>query len=405
MMMLLSIAWRNIWRRKARSIVIICSVIIGLWAGLFIMSFYFGFAEERVRSAIETEISHIQLHNPEFKKDRDVRFTITDADSLVSSLRRSSYVRGAACRLIARGMIASAAGNSGIQINGVMPADEDSLTKLRAKVIEGKYFPGTKNNELLIGKKLARKLKVRIGSKLVITTQDKERNIASGAYRIVGIFQTKNTPYDESNVFVTRADFGAMLNDSLAATEIALLLHSQDSVDSFVRILQAQYPRLLVEGWRVVSPEMDLIISFIDQSMYVLMGIVLLAMAFGIINTMLMAVLERTREIGMLIALGMKRRRVFAMIVFETFFLMFVGTPIGMLFSWITIAYFGKYGIDLSVFAATFRSFGYEEVVYTRLDLSHYGQVLVLVTITAFISALLPARKAVKLQPAEAIRK
>ncbi|MDP4200758.1 MAG: FtsX-like permease family protein [Bacteroidota bacterium] len=404
-MMTLTIAWRNVWRRKGRSIVIICSVIVGLWAGLAVMSFYFGFAEERVRSAIELEVSHLQIHHPEFKRDRDVRYTIPAGDSIVAVLRVNTQVQHAAGRLIARGMIASATGNSGVQINGIAALDEDSLTQLRSKVIVGSYFPGTKGNEMLIGKKLSQKLKVRLGSKLVITTQDKDRNIASSAFRVAGIFQTKNTPFDETNVFARRADVAAMLGDSLAVTEIAVLLHSQDSVESFVRTLKSQYPTLLVESWRTVAPEMGLIISVIDQMMYIIMAVVLLALAFGIVNTMLMAVLERTREIGMLIALGMKRRQVFAMIVCETFFLVLIGTPFGMLIAWASISYFGSHGIDISAFQETLKSFGYSEIVYTKLAFRHYWQVLILVILTALLSALLPARRALRLQPAEAIRR
>ncbi|MDP4219179.1 MAG: ABC transporter permease [Bacteroidota bacterium] len=403
--MLGKIAWRNVWRRRGRSIVIICSVAIGLWAGLFVTSFYFGFAEERIRSAIEMEISHVQLHHPEFKKERDVRFTIPRTGELLKWLSTNPYVQHVSGRLTGRGMIASASGNSGIQINGVTPRDEDTLTKLASKLVEGKYFPGTRNNEILIGKKLSQKLKVKVGSKLVLTMQDKAGSIASGAFKVVGVFATKNTPYDEMNVFAARNDLAIMLGDSLAITEIALLLNSQDSVDAFVRIAKARYPALLVEGWRTVAPEMDLVISVIDQMMYIFMGIVLLAMAFGIVNTMLMAVLERTREIGMLIALGMRRSRVFAMIVLETFFLMLAGTPIGMVLAWATILYFGNHGIDISAFQETLRSFGYSDVIYPKLGLYQYGQVLILVALTAFISALLPARKALKLEPAEAIRK
>ncbi|MBS1904576.1 MAG: ABC transporter permease [Bacteroidetes bacterium] len=402
---LLTIAWRNVWRHPARSMVIIMSVALGLWAGMFVMSFYVGFGEERVASAIETEISHIQIHHPKFKDDEDVRFSIPNAARVTSVVRSLPQVAAISPRLIARGMIGSANGSTGVEVNGVDPQDEARVTKLPTKLIDGKYFPGQKHNELLVGQKLAQKLKARIGSKLVVTLLDTSGNIVAGAFRVAGIFRTKNEPYDERNVFALSSDLDGLFGVDSLCTEIAVLLHTSTQVDTVAPELAKKFPQLLVQDWRSISPELDLVVSSIDMTMYIFMGIVLLAMAFGIVNTMLMAVLERTREIGMLIALGMNRRRVFGMIVSETFFLVLVGCPVGMLMTFATVSYFGKYGIDISAFQQSLRAFGYEDVVYPKLGAEHYVLVLVLVAVTAFLSAMFPARKALKLQPAEAIRK
>ena len=403
--MLVKVAWRNVWRHKTRSSVIIISVVFGIWAGLFIQSFMNGITEERVRTAIETEISHIQIHHPEFKKDYDAKFIIDSAAAVLETIKHIRQIKAATGRVIAKGMIATASGSAGIKINGVDVVEEDSTAHLSKNITEGSYFSAGSKNEMIIGQKLLQKLKLKLHSKVVITLLDKDNNIISGAFRIQGIFKTQNTPFDEGNIFVKREALAFLLNIDDGIHEIAILLYSNASLDSVCRRIKINYPAVKTETWNEISPEIDMIVSTAQQSMLIYMSIVMLALAFGIINTMLMAVLERTREIGMLMALGLNKSRVFIMILLETFFLVFTGTPIGMLLGVLTTAYFGKHGIDMSVYKDVYASFGYSEIIYTKLNAQDFYTVILLVLATSFISALFPARKALSLNPSEAIRK
>lgn len=403
--MLIKVAWRNIWRHKTRSAVIIISVMFGLWAGLFIQAYMNGMIEERVRTAIEKEISHIQLHHPQFKKDFDAQFVIPDGIAVLNNVSLIKNVKAVSGRTIARGMVATATGSAGIKINGVDAVAEDSVSHLSKNIIEGKYFSGDSKNEIIVGEKLLKKLKLKLNSKVVITLLDKENNITSGAFRIKGIFKTQNTPYDESNAFIERNELAGLLNTPNELHEIAVLLNSNEWLDSVYNTIHANYPSVKTETWKEVSPEMDLIVSTSGQSMLIYMSIILLALAFGIINTMLMAVLERTREIGMLMALGMSRLRVFTMILFETIFLVLTGTPLGILMGFLTTLYFGKYGIDMTADKELYASFGFSDIIYPKLNMQDYYIILELVIITSLVSSIFPARKALSLNPSEAIRK
>jgi len=403
--MLFKIAWRNIWRNKTRSIVILVAVAIGLWAGIFLMAFYNGMVEQRIRSAIETEISHIQLHHPDFRKDHDLRYYLPGGNHLVQSIQKESSVKIAGGRLIIYGMAASAAGSAGVKINGVMPVAESALTQLSKKIVSGNYFSATVKNEILVGEKLAKKLKLDLHSKTILTFTDRDGNIASGAFRIAGIFKTVNTPYDESNVFVRSEDAGMLAGLPGELNEIALLLNKDEDVDAVTDRLSLKYPSIEIKKWMEISPEMQLLVTAMDQMMLFYMGIIMLALAFGIINTMLMSVLERTREIGMLLSLGMNKFRIFGMILLETIFLVLAGCPAGIMPALITIMYTRKRGIDLSVFSETFASFGYSNEVFPSLTTGQFGTVMLLVVVTSLFSALFPARRALKLKPAEAIRK
>ena len=402
--MLTKVAWRNIWRNKKRSLVIIMAVGIGIWAGLFIMSFYSGMIEQRISSAIETEISHIQLHHPQFLADYDIQYSIPGGENLLVQINRDPLVKSAAGRVVIKGMISTASGSSGIQINGIMPAEENQLTQLRSKLINGNYFPGMKPNELLISEKTMKKLKLKLNGKTILTFQDKDGNLASGAFRITGIYKTINLPYDESNVFANIHSIDTLAGISHQYNEIALLLKSGGTLEKVKQQLQNAYPQTEVKTWTEISPEMDLLVSSSEQAIMIYMTIIMLALAFGIINTMLMAVLERTREIGMLLALGMNKIKVFTMILMETIFLVIVGTPLGLSLGLATIAYTHARGINLKQFSEAYSSFGYSSMIHPTINSRQILLLLVMIVATAMLAALLPARRALKLKPAEAIR-
>jgi ABC-type lipoprotein release transport system permease subunit len=406
MKVLVKIAWRNIWRNKVRSLVIITSIVMGVWAGTFVSAIYYGMGEDRVTIAIQNEISHIQVHHPRFKDDYKACFYVRCNDTLQQLLKSDRDFKAWSPRSKANGMVASPNNSVGIQINGVDPYMEDSTTHLAAKLVEGKYFENGKANQVLISAKTAEKLKLKLRSKLVLTFLDKDDNMASGAFKVAGIFRSENSTWDEANVFVRRQDMNVMLGlDTTAAHEIAILLKTNHTIDSSTARLKAALPAYRVESWMELAPEVSVVISMMAQVSVVFVVIILLALSFGIVNTMLMAVLERTREIGMMIALGMTRAKVFTMVVFETFFLVMLGCPAGVFIAAATITFSYHHGIDLSAFAkGSMQSMGFSAVIHPDLPLTQYRQIVILVIITALLSAVFPAIKAVRLNPAETIK-
>lgn len=402
--MILKIAWRNVWRHPVRSLVIMSSVSIGIWAGLFLQSFYRGMGEQRVRSAIEKETSHLQIHHPEFKKDYQLRYNLPEAEKLIGRMQNNDRVKAITGRSVIQGMVSTASGSQGIMAMGIDPLEETVITKLNENVFQGTYFPANKKHPVLVSERLAQKLKLKTGGKLVFTFTDSAQNLTAGAFRVCGIFKTGNNPYDDLHVFIRKEDLNEIAHLGSATNEIALLLNSNDDTEVLGDSLKRAEPQLLVETWRELAPEVDYVISSLDQMVYIFMSIIFLALAFGIINTMLMSVLERTRELGMLLALGMNRMKVFSMILTETIFLVLAGSPAGLLFSFATISYFQKTGISFRQFAETFQSFGYAETIYPRIEPKYYLIILIMVCITALLAAIIPARKALKLKPSESIR-
>ena len=167
----------------------------------------------------------------------------------------------------------------------------------------------------------------------------------------------------------------------------------------------ARWPEPTTETWREIAPDVAIIVDMFDQLMTVFMLIILLSLAFGIINTMLMAIMERTREMGMLMAIGMNKIKIFTMIVAETVYLAMIGGPLGLLLGYASIAYFARKGIDLSMFSKALSSFGISNMVYPEMAAHNYFQIFLEVLLVALLASIYPAVKALSLNPVNAIRK
>jgi putative ABC transport system permease protein len=384
---------------------IAASVSVGLFAGLFVLGLYAGMMRARVRTVIDSEVAHLQFHDPRFKRDYDPSFTITDLEEIQRVLKQMSSVRYIASRCITKGMLATTTGTAGVQINGIEMEAENNVSQMHKKIIEGDGLTADKKNGILIGKKQADKMKLKVGSKLVLTFTDRESNITAGAFRVSGIYETVNAPLDERNVFVNQSTLSRYLDIEGESHEIAIILHRDEDVDAAKQTLQRKFPEYSIKDWRDNSPETDLMVGVVDQYSAIFMIIIMISLAFGIANTMLMSVLERTREIGMLSALGMNHRRVFTLVLSETVMLTLAGVPVGLTVGWLVIYYYGRVGIDISSFSGEAMSgFGFGSVIYPEFPTDNLVLVMMIVISTALISALFPSLKAIKLQPAEALR-
>jgi len=404
--MIFSLAWRNIWRNPTRSWVVIVAIALGIWAAIFMSGFATGMINSYVDSAISTIVGHMQLHHPEFPEDKEVEYILDSPQQIAAEMKTFDYVSALSLRSVANGMIASSNGARGIQIQGVEPEAEARVRQLDDKVIEGSYLEEGKRNPILISQRIADKLKLRERSRLVLTFQDVEGEIVSAAFRVCGIFDTQNNPFDEGHVFVLRSDLNRLLGlDRQAAHELAVLLNDNQKVKEVLPQWKSEFPEALVQPYYEIAPDLQLYESQMSNVSMIYLVVILLALIFGIINTMLMAILERVRELGMLMAIGMNKVRVFFMIVLETFMLSFVGVPLGLLLGWLTITYFGNNGLNLSAFSESMQMYGMSDMVYFDLNPIVYWQVPVMVGVTALLASVYPAIKAIRLRPVEAIRK
>jgi ABC-type lipoprotein release transport system permease subunit len=403
--MILKIAWLNIWRSPLRSFVVMGSVMIGVWAVIAMMSFSIGMVKSYVNSAIRYQTSYFQIHHSGFLEDQEIKYYLENPTVDLSEIAKIPNVESATARSLVNGMLSTARGARGLTIRGVDSETEKAVTQINEKVKEGQFLSEDKNNEIVISERLAGILKLTLRKKIVLQFQDVKGDIVAGAFRIVGLFDTDNAPFDEGNVFINRTDLNRLIGKEGIAHEIAVFIKDPNLLTETGDALKSILPDKVVENYREISPDVQLYESQIDVSATIFIFIFMLALIFGIINTMLMAVLERTRELGVLMSIGMNKFKVFSMIVIETIILGMIGTPVGLFLGWLTVGYFKEDGLDLSEFSGGMEQFGISTIIIPEFDMNLVVQLSVSVFVTAVLASLYPAYKAVSLRPVEAIRK
>ncbi len=401
---IISLSWKNIWRNRARSLVVIVAVILGTGAGVFMSAFMYGMSMQMVKSEMENYTSHIQIHTKEYKNEVLPAYFISNADSLVTELSKLPFVKNITARSVLTGLASTSSSSYGVSVRGIDIETEHDVTQIHTFITEGNFLESRRSNSIVIGEKLAQRLNLEIRSKVVLNFQDVDNNLTAAAFRVTGIFKSSNSRFDETNVFVKKEHLNSLINADGISHEIALLVDDFKMADTYRDSLKLN-AELIAESWGDISPSLRYMDSMVGTMLYIVMVIILIALTFGIINTMLMAVLERQQELGMLMAVGVNKSKTFSMILIETFMLAIVGAPIGIFLAWLGIQSLGETGINVSAWAQGFEEYGIGTIIYPELQPEYYLNVGILIFITTLIAALYPSYKALKLNPVEAIRK
>lgn len=403
---LLLVSWRNVWRNRKRSLVMILAITAGLWGGIFAAALSFGLIQQRFDLTIGQHISHIQVHHPDFLIDNNIKYTIDQPDVLEEYLSSHHGVSAFSPRTLMNGMFATANLTRGVNIIGVDPQMEAATTGLERHTIEGSYLLADTGNPILVGKRLAEKTKLREGSRVVLTFQGMDGDLIAGTFRVTGIFQTSNSSYDENHVYVLQNDLTNYLETEDLVNEVAIVAKDMEQINMLAAGLREGFHDLSIRDWAEISPELSYMQEMAKTMLSFILIIILMALAFGLVNTMLMAVHERVREIGILMAVGMNKKRIFLMISFETVFLTFLGAAGGIIAGSLTIRSLQQTGINLgAVGGDTLNEWGFPSLVYPHLESSFFGMLVVLVIITSLFTSIFPSLKALRLKPAEAVRK
>jgi len=405
--MLIKVAWRNIWRNKLRSIVVTIAIALGIWAGIFASSIGNGVNKQRLGNVIDSQVSHLQIHGKGFTNAYENPPLLNENPALIEYLDTAQIVKAHTNRTLVTGMVNAPGVGKGVMIRGIVPNNEAGVTGLKDNLVDGKFFEGTKRNPILMSKNMAEDMNLKVRSKVILVFQNAEGEIVRSAFKVVGLYKTADTRNDQLSVYVRQADLNGLLGlPNNIGHEMAVMLESPVNLEVAKKSMEALVNNeTRVETWKEIIPGLNAADTIAKRMNYLLLLILLAAMSFGIINTMLMAVLERVREFGMLMAVGMNKTKIFGMIMLETVFLMLTGTPVGILLSWLSVNYFKRNGLDLTSYSEGFSNMGIKPIIYPYLTPDYYPKVILLVVIAAFLAAIYPALKAIRLNPAEAIRK
>lgn len=403
--MTISLAWKNIWRNRSRSMALLMAIGLGVAAGLILMGLVKGMLIQRFDSLIENQFSHIQIHAPEFLAEQESALTLPAVEKWREGVESVPQLKAYAFRTLTQAMLASGYTAQGVQVIGINPDSEKHMNRFYENLTEGQYLPEDIRNPIMISERMARKLRVQLGGRLVLTFQNLSGDITSAAFRVAGVFRTSNAGYDDMHVMVRAEDMQSLLSDVPVWHQMAILLHDHQDAKEVAKMLEEKYPHLDIRSWSQLSPELTILMEQGNFFSYIFMVIILLGLAFGILNTMLMAVFERMQELGMLMAIGMNKTKIALMIILETIYISFVGGLVGLGIGLGFMGMFGEKGLDLQGLSDALAEFGYDSVIYPQIALAEIITVLILVFLTALASSIGPALRAIKLNPAEAVRK
>ena len=404
MRQIIKIAWRNVWRNKLRSFIVIASMVLGLWSGLFSASMMSALNNQRINSAIKSQLSHMQIHHPSFQDNYDVKYQINSFNEVLKALDTNKKVNSYSTRIVLSGMASTARGATGVKLIGTDYVNEKNITDIHSSIVKGTYFSGGTSRQAVIGQELAEKLKLDIKKSIYLTFVNENGAQERLKLKVVGIFKSGNSMFDGSNIFVQKNYLDKVFGKEGVIHEIALVCNDAAQAKELKDELLLAFPNNKIELWSEISPELGYANEMLSIFLYIFMIIILIALSFGIINTMLMAILERKRELGVLMSVGLNKPKLFLMIALETLFISLVSVPLGVFISYMSISYFGDVGIDLSMVEKGLEQFGMGTRLYTELYLDYYINITLLTFLLTFISSLFPARRALRLEPAVAVR-
>lgn len=401
--MMLTLAWRNIWRNRRRSIIVILSIVVGLFIIILDESLERGFMAQLLDNQINAHLSHVQVHRKGFTDNPVVQSTIPDPARVAALVDTDRSVAAWSRRVIVYGLVNSATASSGVAIVGVDPAAEQGITNIAQSVAEGKYLGGSPR-EALIGRKLAEKLDVRVGDKIVIMATTRRGEVGSDLFRVAGVYRSSGAEFERTFLYITLPAAQKMLFDEPALSEIVVRMKERTRADTLSARLRAELgPAYEAHSYREAQPMLIAQLELYEQMMYLIYIIVGLAMIFGIVNAMLMSIFERIREFGVLMAMGMQPARLFRMIMLEAILLGATGTVLGMAAGLPVYAWFAAHGINLAMFSDSLSAWGFSSVVHPDLPFAAVVRQLCVVPVVCVTAALYPALKAMRLQPVQAM--
>ncbi len=408
--MLGKIAWRNILRNKRRSLILTVSILVGVFALVLTRTFVRGFMEQMLTNQIGTDAGYIQIHKAGYQADPSIDNSMDSPNLLREFLKGDSTMIQYSERLRTYGLVSSAYNSAGVAIVGIAPDKEKKVTTMFQSIVEGEYLTG-ESDQIIISTAIAEKLKAEIGDKVVIMASQSDDSVGSEGCRICGIYRTSNSGFDQSHVYVPIQSLRQMLNVRDMVSEFVINPIHRNQMSVVMNILHNQISatsnspdKFEIMSYEEMLPLFVMQLGLYDQIFYVIYGIIAIALIFGIIDVMLMAVLERTHEFGVAMAVGMSTGKIFRMILIEAFFLGIAGTVLGLIIVYFTCVDVSRRGWDLSVFSESLRSWGSSSTIFPILETADFIKAILIIPLVTVIGAVYPAVKAIRLHPVEAIR-
>jgi len=399
--LLLPLAWRNLWRNPRRTIITVLVVSVGLWSILTFSVLLKAWSVSSRDTTLKLITGEGQIHATGYLDDPTVAHRMTPPEGKLKAMLSSPAIKASTARLRIAAIVQSEYKTLPMTLVGTDPARERSISVLPDRVRDGRYLNGPDDAGIVLGRNLARRLKTRVGKRVVVMAQDEHGKLAERAFQVIGLYAAPQQTEDEFAFtgLKTAQAFTSVGND---ITEIAFETPEDQDIANVVERLRAAAPQLDIQSWRTLAPLSYAVSTFFNEFILMWLWIMFALMAIGIVNTQLMAVFERIREFGLLQALGMRPRLVLMEVALESALLIGVGVGAGIALSVLSVHAFPD-GINLGFLGRGAELVGAGHILYPRVDVGDFALYSFIVWALGVIATLWPARRASHVSPVEAM--
>jgi ABC-type lipoprotein release transport system permease subunit len=397
------LAWRNLWRNYRRTAIMLLAIAVGVWAMIFMTALMRGMVDQMIEDGIDALPGHVQVHHPAYRDDPNIENSLAEPGADFARALSSPEISGWTARVRVPAMISSERDNRGVTLLGVDPDGEVALGFDPDDIVEGRWLQGPDDTGIVVGAKMLERLETDLGKRVVVMSQDPDNNIADRGFRIVGVFRGKLAAIEESFAYAGKGTVQELLKMQGRVSEIAVAGADYRDVDRALAIVrEAAGAGSETLPWTELDSYLGTMMGVMDGFVLVWIVVIFLALSFGLVNTLMMAVFERIREFGLMQALGMKPATILYQVLLESLMLLLLGLVVGNLLAFASVAAL-RDGWDLSVVAEGMEMFGAAAVLYPALATRDLVMANIVVIALGIATSLLPAWRASRYRPVEAI--
>ena len=407
MMLSLRLAWRNLWRHKRRTWLTTTAMIFSNVLLVFMISLQFGSYDMMINNTLQAFSGHIQVQHEEYKDNPRLRRSIPAVVPLADELRSTLPAARIAARGAGFALVSSEQRSLGVQIIGVEPEYEPSVSTLPGLVKEGQFLQDSNAAEIVIGRVLARNLKVTVGDELTLLGSGRDGSFAAGVVTISGIFDSGSSDMDRNFAEVPlhyfQDTFAMRDHGNSIVVAVDDLRDVPEALATVENIIKGE-DSLTALDWSQLQPGLKQAIQADLTSAWFMYGLLIILVAFSVLNTQLMSVLERTREFGVITALGIKPRKLASLVMLETALMALLGLVIGLAIGWMIASYLNTTGFHYPGMEEMADKFNLPDRVYPSV--TFFSMILGpgVVFIFSLLAAVYPSLRLFRLQPVEAMR-
>lgn len=402
------LAWRNVWKNRRRTVLTLLTIMVGSSMIIFFRATQDGSYEAMIEDSIAANTGHLQVHEKGFWTNMSIDYAFIPEGPVMTYIKKSPDVFATSRRVHAAGLVSYENNTFGALIQAVEPDREKLVSTLHKTILPGgRYLTGDDGKQIIIGETLARNLGVKVGYTISMLSQGFDGSIAAGTFTVAGIFKTLNPRYDQALIIMPLSTAIETFTMMDYITSVVIRLKHTSDMEHVRKEMRAlpDTKKLEIMGWDELTPELIQAIVMDKVSGYFFYLILLAITAFGVLNTVQMSVFERTREIGIMMAIGTRPGQIVRLVLMESVFISLIGVFLGIILGSSLSYYFYIHPFDFSDYQKEMEVFAQVTTVFpAKLTAVNVLVTSILTFLFGVLFSILPARRASKLNPIKAIR-